>query len=173
VHFQIRETLGDTSHVTRLMDLWRQNLEKGQRPFLGIDDRVKGYSDFQGEFCFRHLDQAYPGSKFVLTVRPLDGWLRSREEHVRRNLANPNYRGQWRVVDREAWTHRYHAHIADTRHHFAGRPQDLLIIDIPSGDGWNPLCRFLGMPVPDQPFPWGNRTNALAPSGPPDRAAVS
>ena len=24
------------------------------------------------------------------------------------------------------------------------------------GDGWEPLCRFLGLPVPDQPYPRSN-----------------
>lgn len=25
------------------------------------------------------------------------------------------------------------------------------------GEGWNPICRALGIPVPDEPFPWLNR----------------
>ncbi len=26
------------------------------------------------------------------------------------------------------------------------------------GDGWAPLCDRLGVPIPDQPFPWTNTT---------------
>ena len=29
----------------------------------------------------------------------------------------------------------------------------LLVMDIPSGDGWSQLCPFLGVPIPAVPFP--------------------
>lgn len=29
------------------------------------------------------------------------------------------------------------------------------------GDGWEPLCEFLGVPVPNQPFPRANDTAAM------------
>ncbi|MEX2525620.1 MAG: sulfotransferase [Gammaproteobacteria bacterium] len=28
-----------------------------------------------------------------------------------------------------------------------------------AGDGWEPLCRALGLPVPDEPFPHANTTD--------------
>lgn len=34
-------------------------------------------------------------------------------------------------------------------------PERLLRFDV--RDGWEPLCAFLGVPVPNQPFPWTNR----------------
>jgi hypothetical protein len=41
-------------------------------------------------------------------------------------------------------------------------PSDrLLVMDITAGDGWEPLCGFLDLPVPEVPFP---RENAWAPS---------
>jgi len=43
------------------------------------------------------------------------------------------------------------------RHSFFQKaPKDkLLILEI--SDGWDPLCKFLGVPVPDQPFPHKNK----------------
>jgi Sulfotransferase domain len=35
-------------------------------------------------------------------------------------------------------------------------PSDRLVEWRP-GDGWEPICRALGLPVPDEPFPWTNR----------------
>lgn len=35
----------------------------------------------------------------------------------------------------------------------------LLVYEI--GQGWEPLCQFLGMPVPDEPFPRVNERAAL------------
>jgi hypothetical protein len=43
------------------------------------------------------------------------------------------------------------------RGYFAGREQDLLVIDFAAGQGWPELCDFFGMPVPDLPFPHTNR----------------
>ena len=40
--------------------------------------------------------------------------------------------------------------------YFQGR-DDLLVMDIEQGDGWDKLCDFLGCPVPDKPLPWKNR----------------
>jgi hypothetical protein len=34
-------------------------------------------------------------------------------------------------------------------------PKERLLV-MRLGDGWEPLCKFLGKPVPDEPFPWAN-----------------
>lgn len=39
-------------------------------------------------------------------------------------------------------------------------PERLLIMEL--GQGWEPLCQFLGKPVPDEPFPRANDSNAAA-----------
>lgn len=38
-------------------------------------------------------------------------------------------------------------------------PDRLLVMNISRGDGWEKLCPFLGVPVPETPFPHGNETN--------------
>lgn len=38
-------------------------------------------------------------------------------------------------------------------------PEKLLIMEL--GEGWEPLCRFLDMPVPNEPFPHVNDAKAL------------
>lgn len=35
----------------------------------------------------------------------------------------------------------------------------LLVFDVK--EGWNPLCKFLEVPVPNAPFPWENDTAEL------------
>jgi sulfotransferase family protein len=59
----------------------------------------------------------------------------------------------WR--EREAAMAAYERHNDEVR---ATAPADRLI-DWQPGDGWNPLCRALGVAVPDEPFP---RTNSRA-----------
>ncbi|RYP49703.1 hypothetical protein DL768_004639 [Monosporascus sp. mg162] len=36
------------------------------------------------------------------------------------------------------------------------------LLEMKLGDGWAPLCEFLGVPVPDEPFPRANDTDAVA-----------
>ena len=55
----------------------------------------------------------------------------------------------------------FHRHHADVRRDFADRPDDLLEMDITAGDGWDKLCPFLSVPVPEAAFP---RLNAGVPA---------
>lgn len=109
---------------------------------------------------FELLDRQYPGSKFILTTRDLESWIESRRRHVLRNVAR-NQRGQYDgdflTVDDAAWAKQYHEHHARVRAYFAERPGDLLVMDIVAGDGYEVLCPFLGLPIPDEPFPWSHR----------------
>jgi len=45
---------------------------------------------------------------------------------------------------------------SQTREYFKGRPDDLLILDICGGDGWEKLCNFLSLPIPSVDFPFEN-----------------
>jgi hypothetical protein len=112
---------------------------------------------------FRELDEAYPGSKFILTVRDAERWFASIENHFG---ANPNEMQAF-VYGRDAAApagnkSRYleilMRHELDVREHFAGRPGDLLIMDLERGDGWRELCSFLDVAAPDEPFPVKNKS---------------
>jgi hypothetical protein len=109
---------------------------------------------------FDLLDAQYPGSKFILTVRPLDDWLDSRRRHVENNQAKRAqgaYHGTFLEVDIDGWIAEYEAHHARVWQYFAGRPHQLLVVDVTANPAWGPLCEFLGQPEPAEPFPWANR----------------
>jgi hypothetical protein len=136
--------------------------------FAGYD----AFSDIQVlSDNFELLDRQYPGSRFILTTRDLESWIESRRRHVLRNVARKQhgqYDGDFLTVDDAAWAKQYHEHHARVRAYFADRPGDLLVMDIVAGDGYEVLCRFLGLPVPDERFPWSHRggaTNGTAPVG--------
>ena len=57
---------------------------------------------------------------------------------------------------RERLVERYVKHHDGVMRYFEGR-NDLLVMNIVEGDGWNKLCGFLGRPLPDVPFPHKNR----------------
>jgi hypothetical protein len=60
-----------------------------------------------------------------------------------------------RVFDRDHVIAVYERHNAEVRSTIA--PGRLLVFDV--AEGWDPLCRFFGTPVPPDPFP---RTNSAA-----------
>jgi hypothetical protein len=108
---------------------------------------------------FDVLDHQYPGSRFILTTRPREEWVESRRKHVLRNqerAGRGEYTGNFLEIDPKAWRAEWDAHHERVSDYFAGR-DDLLVMRISEGDGWELLCPFLGHPMPDAPFPWRHR----------------
>lgn len=131
------------------------------RPLVEDFDAYDAFSDILVlSTNFALLDRQYPGSRFVLTVRDVEEWVDSRRRHVERNLerrAAGEYTGTFLEVDPEAWRREYTEHVDAVTSYFAGRPDDLLVMDLPAGDGYETLCPFLGVDEPDEPFPWRHR----------------
>lgn len=140
------------------------------RPLVDDFEGYDAFSDIQVlSDNFELLDRQYPGSKFILTTRDLESWLESRQRHVLRNVARKQlgqYDGDFLTMDDAAWAKQYHEHHARVHAYFADRPGDLLVMDIEAGDGYEVLCPFLGLPIPDEPFPWSHR-GARPPVGEP------
>jgi hypothetical protein len=108
---------------------------------------------------FAELDRRFPGARFVLTVRDLEGWLASSERHYAREPATPFGRDVRLATfgmtgfHEERFRAVHERHEREVRAHFAGRPESLLVLDVIGGEGWERLCPFLGVPVPGAPFP--------------------
>jgi hypothetical protein len=116
------------------------------------------------------LDRFYPGAKFIYTTRDLEAWLDSCRRHWQakppRSFPPPSDIEATEMeqelavygslaFDRDRWAGAWHAHRGRVRDHFAERPGDLLIMDIPGGDGWETLLPFLGFET--IPFPYLNQ----------------
>jgi hypothetical protein len=137
------------------------------RPLLHyFTEEYDAYMDIETlSLNFDLADEQYPDCKFILTTRELDSWLDSRRRHVERNVqrkAMGLYDGNYLKVDRTGWWHQYRQHHRKVLAHFAERPDDLLVMDICAGDGWEKLCPFLGFPARAEPFPYQNRDAAAA-----------
>jgi Sulfotransferase domain len=153
-------------HKKLIAKIMLDNKVNGRVPFHGLDE-YDAYTDFFIESTtniYQELDEAYPGSRFILTVRELDSWLSSREKHVLANRNNPDYKGAWLTIDKRGWTEQWRSHNHNVKEYFKNRPGDLLMIDICKGEGWDKLCPFLNVPIPDDPFPHENLRAHTPPS---------
>lgn len=136
-------------------------------------DAFRAWTDSPVPLVYRELADLYPGSRVVMTVRPIDAWLRSIErlvawsaEHYTDPADDRRLRAYRRqtygaeTFDRARYAASFEAHREAVPRFFAGRDEPYLALDLTQDPGWERLCEFLGQPVPDEPFPWRNRVRA-------------
>jgi hypothetical protein len=116
---------------------------------------------------YKRLDKMYPNAKFILTVREISSWLDSCKRFFTYEL-DLNKAGKYTKeihsklyytdkLDLENFKKGYLDHIEGVKNYFKERPEDLLIIDIIGGEGYEKLCPFLGKKIPQKPFPFDNK----------------
>lgn len=141
-------------------DLKHGDLER----IFSVVDRFDVFEDWPWILLYKELDQRYPDSKFILTVRDTDRWWRSYQNHITTRGARPDIGEIRRIIygfdggpqHRQTYVERYERHNVEVLSYFGGRPNDLLVLDWENGAGWPALCRFLGEEVPKQPIPHAN-----------------
>ena len=126
---------------------------------------------------WRQLAAVWPDAKVILSVRPEEKWWESFSNtikifmDVRDHLPDPNARaiatmahtiiaGQTFFAplhDRQAGLAAYRRRIAEVQAEIP--PGRLLTFDVAAG--WAPLCRFLGVAIPQTPFPHSNSSDAF------------
>jgi hypothetical protein len=138
---------------------------------LSVLNKYQSITDIPAAPFYPQFDSMYPGSRFILTVRELDSWLDSIEHHWK-------FMNEWSKRDvsfseftkfitacvygsyefgRNRFAYVYEKHHADVLSYFADRPDDLLVLNASSGEGWDELCSFLDIPTPERPYPHTNR----------------
>ena len=137
--------LGPTCHVSDLLadpdrvGLWEQALD-GRRRWAKIFDGYHSAVGPPASGFWEQLIGAYPNARVLLSVRDPESWGRALGATVwgARNDDPPG-----RLVEG------MERHNAAVRR---GVPRGRLLV-WSVGEGWEPLCEFLGFPVPDVPFP--------------------
>ncbi len=151
--------------------VWQEMKNSGRS---GVLEKSYALCDLPFTLLFRELDIAYPGSKFILTTRNEDKWIRSVESHWDPSI-NP-FRGAWdadpfthqihrelygrKTFDREVFLERFRRHNAEVISFFQDRSSDLLVIDVDEQPTWGPLCMFLDLPVPVGQYPRAFKTKS-------------
>jgi hypothetical protein len=151
-------------------DLWTQ-AANGSPDWDAIFDGFEATVDFPACTSYRALAEYYPDAKVVLSVRDPEAWYRSTQETIFSKpwidwLANseaaPYMSGTIndyfdnRMHDRDHLIARFNEHIDEVKATIA--PGRLLVFE--AKQGWEPLCNFLELPVPDGDFPHINDNEA-------------
>ena len=146
-----------------------------------IFDGFESTVDWPGSFHYRELIETYPDAKVLLSVRSGESWARSMNETIcalhygdtmMNDLSSARARidPHWRAfVDLMKEMLSASGLLADgngsgttafaeamERHNDEVREASGDVLVWSPADGWEPLCAFLEVPVPDVPFP---RTN--------------
>jgi len=123
---------------------------------IQIANAADAVQDNPWPLVYRELDCAFPGSKFILTIRDTDEWWASALGHFGgKSTAMRTW--IYGVGDPEGhedlYKRRYEGHNDEVLEYFSDRPDDLLVFAIADGEGWDRLCPFLEVTIPDEPFP--------------------
>lgn len=152
---------GTTSFCAALRILGYKNVF--HNPSFELLRVADGGADNGVTIYFKYLDYKFPQSKFVLTVRDVEEWAQSMkyitekfpvtsrdmDEQIKRRMilydsVDFNY---------DKFINGYYRHCDSVRNYFRDRPEDLLEMNIIAGEGWEKLCPFLDLPIPNVPFP--------------------
>jgi hypothetical protein len=168
-----------------------ERLVEGEADWDGILDGFESCCDFPSSRYYRELAEHYPDAKVLLSVRAPEGWVRSMREtiwpmyfgdsvlrHVNaaRGRIDPNWGRFLALMIHMTWDGQTGAlgppeatfdddAFAAAMNRWNERvkrdvPADRLLVWEPR-QGWEPLCDFLEVPVPDDQVPLTNETAAF------------
>ena len=172
--------LGPCYHMLEVFEhpehigIWERAGDGREVDWDGLFRSYRSAVDWPTCAFYRELAERYPEAKVVLTVRDPERWYRSAVETIfpvmtgspagddpvalaqarmaRRLILERTFGG--RVDDRGHAVAVYERHAEEVRRTIP--PERLLVYAV--AEGWEPLCRFLGQPVPAEPFPQVNTT---------------
>jgi hypothetical protein len=122
--------------------------------------KYDAFKDNPWPIIFKEMDAIHPNSKFILTIRDSESWIKSQVRHFGRHETQMRkwiYGVGCPEGNEETYIKRFEEHNKEVIDYFKDRPEDLLVIDFAKKDGWEKLCSFLQADIPNIPFPHANK----------------
>lgn len=157
------------------LKLWQDAMQGARIDWPWALSGFRSQVDWPGAAYWRQLAEAFPSARVILSVRDPDAWhasirhtilpslrfnMRRTDDAVARAMSEMIHQTVdigifgGRLDDRDHAVAVFHRHVEAVR---AALPAErLLVFDVK--EGWAPLCSFLGVAVPDEPFPRANST---------------
>jgi len=160
------EILGDPTQVPA----WTDAIDGRPVDWSAMLTRYRAIVDWPGASFWPELSAAFPDALVLLSVRDPESWYRSASNTIFQAMNYmPPEAEPWMGAIRRLFHDRFSDDLenptammdAFTRHNDAvraGVPRERLL-DWTPGDGWEPICDRLGLPVPAEPFPVTNTTD--------------
>jgi hypothetical protein len=159
------------------IEAWWSVAKNGTGDWDEIFEGYRASLDWPSSAYYEALMRHFPRAKVILTVRDTDAWYRSASATIHRLMRVTPAWLRWfprmrmtaemlhgivwdgvfhgRFEDAEASKRIFRQHIEDVKARVP--PERLLVFNV--RDGWQPLCEFLGVPVPEgAPFPHLNES---------------
>jgi len=166
--YHMREVLARPAHDP----VWHAASRGEQVDWEALFEGYASAVDWPVAAFWRELSRYYPKARFILSVRDAHKWHQSMLETIFKTLSSTPDPG-----DSQACAHRAMTRALILHRTFDGRLDDpLQAIDVyqrhnqavrdeisadrllvyQTGSGWQPLCTFLGCPLPEQAYPRSN-----------------
>jgi hypothetical protein len=144
--------------------VWHRAVDGEMPDWNAFLSEYRAAVDWPASAFWRELADANPDAVILLSMREdAETWWRSASRtiflRVDQDDISDEFRSMWETFaaarftpdwrDADAAMAAYERHNAEVR---AAAPPGRLVEWQP-GDGWEPLCASLGVPVPDEPFP--------------------
>ncbi|MCC5884820.1 MAG: hypothetical protein JJT88_00125 [Gammaproteobacteria bacterium] len=155
--------------MPRRVPQWNAALA-GKPDWAAIFDGFHSAVDWPVAAYWRELADAYPDARIILSSRSAESWYQSISQTILAVLSDPSKwpepQRKWLEMvhetvierslggrsDKEGVMDAFNAHEAAVK---ATIPAARLLVH-QAADGWAPLCAFLGVPIPDTPYPRSN-----------------
>jgi hypothetical protein len=174
--------IGDQRQAERLIKHWR---DRDFQPIVEYCQSADAFQDvpFSLPFTYVAMDQAFPGSKFILSVRDSDDWYQSYIRHQKQvvgteqvptpeDLKSDSYVREGWLYDLKVWLgrpeekfydedflkRRYARYNKNVKDYFRFK-RNLLTIDVSEEDSYQRLCSFLNEEPIYEEMPWENKTS--------------
>ncbi|MFJ5156143.1 sulfotransferase family protein [Streptomyces sp. NPDC088353] len=175
--FHMFDIVGDAERLRQ----WERIVCDGESPdWSAVFDGYRSAVDGPCAVYYRQISEAFPDAKVILTVRDAESWYRSTHDTLYqfalRSMANPPEPGSpqarlFRVTGTMVWDGLFGGRFSDKDHaidvyHRHNEEvvrtlgaDNVLVYDVQQG--WEPLCAFLGVDVPQEEFPRTNDTASM------------
>ena len=178
-------TVGNQRTAELLFDDW---VKRDFKRIIRYCHTAEFFQDvpFSYPYTFMAMDQAFPGSKFILTTRDsAEEWYNSLIRFHGKLWGNGNvppttedlknatylYKGspyytRFRVHNiseddpykKDVMIEYYNTHTKIVTDYFRHRPGDLLVINLKNPEDYSKFCNFIGCKPTNEGFPWENKT---------------
>ncbi|PZD70367.1 hypothetical protein C1752_13902 [Acaryochloris thomasi RCC1774] len=155
--YHMDEVLSHPEHIS----LWHAAAQGKGVDWSTIFDGYIATVDWPSSAFWFELSSIYTDSLVILSYRDADSWWESARSTIFRYTEESS--GEWRVMADELFSNRFTSAITNrsaciaafNQHNERVRKSNLgnRLLEWQPSEGWEPLCRSLGLAIPEEPFP--------------------